>query len=68
MKILKDILYKVAIESVTGSTDIDIQKIEFDSQQRLKQMIFLLPFAVHFLMDTIIFEKAIELRSCRSYL
>lgn len=33
MKILKDILYKVAIESVTGSTDVDIQKIEFDSRK-----------------------------------
>ncbi|WP_276378571.1 UDP-N-acetylmuramoyl-L-alanyl-D-glutamate--2,6-diaminopimelate ligase [Flavobacterium sp. H4147] len=33
MKILKDILYKVAIESVTGSTEIAIQKIEFDSRK-----------------------------------
>ncbi len=33
MKILKDILYKVAIESVTGSTEIDIHKIEFDSRK-----------------------------------
>ncbi|WP_035651758.1 UDP-N-acetylmuramoyl-L-alanyl-D-glutamate--2,6-diaminopimelate ligase [Flavobacterium sp. ASV13] len=33
MKILKDILYKVAIESVTGSTEIGIQKIEFDSRK-----------------------------------
>lgn len=33
MKILKDILYKVAIESVTGSTDIAIHKIEFDSRK-----------------------------------
>ncbi|RED22056.1 UDP-N-acetylmuramoylalanyl-D-glutamate--2,6-diaminopimelate ligase [Flavobacterium cutihirudinis] len=33
MKILKDILYKVAIESVAGSTDVDIQKIEFDSRK-----------------------------------
>ncbi|GAA3766460.1 UDP-N-acetylmuramoyl-L-alanyl-D-glutamate--2,6-diaminopimelate ligase [Flavobacterium ginsengiterrae] len=33
MKILKDILYKAAIESVTGSTDISIQKIEFDSRK-----------------------------------
>lgn len=30
---LKDILYKVAIESVKGSTDIEIQKIEFDSRK-----------------------------------
>ncbi|MTH16304.1 UDP-N-acetylmuramoyl-L-alanyl-D-glutamate--2,6-diaminopimelate ligase [Flavobacterium sp. LC2016-01] len=33
MKILKDILYKVAIESVTGSTEAGIQKIEFDSRK-----------------------------------
>ncbi len=33
MKILKDILYKVAIESVTGSTEVGIQKIEFDSRK-----------------------------------
>jgi len=33
VKILKDILYKVAIESVTGSTDIAIHKIEFDSRK-----------------------------------
>lgn len=33
MKILKDILYKAAIESVTGSTDISIRKIEFDSRK-----------------------------------
>lgn len=33
MKILKDILYKVAIEAVTGSTEIGIQNIEFDSRK-----------------------------------
>ncbi|MDQ8011588.1 MAG: UDP-N-acetylmuramoyl-L-alanyl-D-glutamate--2,6-diaminopimelate ligase [Flavobacterium nitrogenifigens] len=33
MKVLKDILYKVAIESVKGSTDIAISKIEFDSRK-----------------------------------
>lgn len=33
MKILKDILYKVSIESVTGSTELGIQKIEFDSRK-----------------------------------
>nr|WP_276598330.1 UDP-N-acetylmuramoyl-L-alanyl-D-glutamate--2,6-diaminopimelate ligase [Flavobacterium azizsancarii] len=30
---MKDILYKVAIESVTGSTEIDVHKIEFDSRK-----------------------------------
>ena len=33
MKVLKDILYKVAIESVTGATDIAVHKIEFDSRK-----------------------------------
>lgn len=33
MKILKDILYKVAIESVKGSTDVAINSIEFDSRK-----------------------------------
>ncbi|HEX7871039.1 MAG TPA: UDP-N-acetylmuramoyl-L-alanyl-D-glutamate--2,6-diaminopimelate ligase [Chryseobacterium sp.] len=33
MKILKDILYKVAIESVIGSTEIAIPKIDFDSRK-----------------------------------
>lgn len=33
MKILKDILYKVAIESVKGSTEVGIHKIEFDSRK-----------------------------------
>ncbi|MFV8325182.1 UDP-N-acetylmuramoyl-L-alanyl-D-glutamate--2,6-diaminopimelate ligase [Flavobacterium sp. ZS1P14] len=33
MKILKDILYKVAIEAVKGSTDIAINKMDFDSRK-----------------------------------
>ncbi len=33
MKILKDLLYKVAIEFVKGSTAIPINKIEFDSRK-----------------------------------
>ena len=33
MSILKDILYKVAIEAVNGSTDITINKIDFDSRK-----------------------------------
>ncbi|MEO8533845.1 MAG: UDP-N-acetylmuramoyl-L-alanyl-D-glutamate--2,6-diaminopimelate ligase [Flavobacterium sp.] len=40
MRILKDILYKVAIESVTGSTEIDIQKIEFDSRKIQEKDVF----------------------------
>ncbi|MFT7251012.1 MAG: UDP-N-acetylmuramoyl-L-alanyl-D-glutamate--2,6-diaminopimelate ligase [Flavobacterium sp.] len=33
MKILKDILYKVAIEAVKGSTDVAINSIDFDSRK-----------------------------------
>ncbi|WP_459210689.1 UDP-N-acetylmuramoyl-L-alanyl-D-glutamate--2,6-diaminopimelate ligase [Aquimarina rhabdastrellae] len=33
MKVLKDILYKVAINAVVGDTNIAIQKIEFDSRK-----------------------------------
>ena len=33
MKNLKDILYKVAIESVQGSMEISVHKIEFDSRR-----------------------------------
>ena len=33
MKILKDILYKVAIEAVHGSTEIAIHKMDFDSRK-----------------------------------
>ncbi|MES2747094.1 MAG: UDP-N-acetylmuramoyl-L-alanyl-D-glutamate--2,6-diaminopimelate ligase [Bacteroidota bacterium] len=33
MSILKDILYKVAIEAVKGSTEMPVNKIEFDSRK-----------------------------------
>ncbi len=33
MKLLKDILYKVRIEQVEGSTNTAIEKITFDSRQ-----------------------------------
>ena len=33
MIILKEIIYKVAIEAVKGSTDIAINKMEFDSRK-----------------------------------
>ncbi len=40
MIILKDILYKVAIEVVKGSTDISIDKIEFDSRKIQENDVF----------------------------
>lgn len=39
--ILKDILYKTAIESVNGTTDIEVSKIEFDSRQVQSGDVFL---------------------------
>ncbi|WP_155958852.1 UDP-N-acetylmuramoyl-L-alanyl-D-glutamate--2,6-diaminopimelate ligase [Flavobacterium limnosediminis] len=38
--ILKDILYKVAIEAVKGSTDIEVGKIEFDSRKIVSDDVF----------------------------
>jgi UDP-N-acetylmuramoyl-L-alanyl-D-glutamate--2,6-diaminopimelate ligase len=41
VKVLKDILYKVAIESVTGSTEIAIHKIDFDSRKIEENDVFI---------------------------
>lgn len=38
--VLKDILYKVALESINGSTDIAINKIEFDSRKIVQDDVF----------------------------
>ena len=40
MSILKDILYKVAIEAIKGSTDIAINKIDFDSRKMESNDVF----------------------------
>ncbi|WP_348813424.1 UDP-N-acetylmuramoyl-L-alanyl-D-glutamate--2,6-diaminopimelate ligase [Flavobacterium maritimum] len=40
MSILKDILYKVAIEAVKGSTEITINKMDFDSRKIEKNDVF----------------------------
>lgn len=40
MKKLKDILYKVHIEAVHGSTDVNVKKIEFDSRKVAKNDVF----------------------------
>lgn len=40
MRILKDILYKVAIEAVKGSTEITIGKIDFDSRKIVQNDVF----------------------------
>ncbi len=41
MKNLKDILYKVAVEAVVGSTEIDVQAVEFDSRKVLSGTLFI---------------------------
>lgn len=40
MIVLKDILYKVALEAIKGSTDIDVNKIEFDSRKIQENDVF----------------------------
>ena len=40
MKKLKDILYGVSVESVKGSTDIDVQAVEFDSRNIVQGSLF----------------------------
>ena len=40
MKLLRDILYKVAIKSVSGSTDRDISNIEYDSRKVQQSNLF----------------------------
>ena len=40
MKKLKDILYKVAVETVIGSTEVDVNAIEFDSRKVLVNTLF----------------------------
>ena len=40
MKVLKDILYKVTINAVVGSTSVAINKIEFDSRQIASNVVF----------------------------
>ncbi|TRX42244.1 UDP-N-acetylmuramoyl-L-alanyl-D-glutamate--2,6-diaminopimelate ligase [Flavobacterium restrictum] len=41
MKLLKDLLYKVAIEAVMGSTEIAIRKIDFDSRKIESDSVFI---------------------------
>lgn len=41
MIILKDILWKVAIEAVQGSTDLTIEKMEFDSRKITENDVFI---------------------------
>lgn len=59
MRILKDILYNVALQSVQGATDICINSIQFDSRKVNKNDVFVAIKGVHF--DGHLFiEQAIE--------
>ena len=40
MKKLQDILYGVAIESIVGSTAVEVESIEFDSRKVKKEALF----------------------------
>lgn len=40
MKLIRDVLYKVAIKSVLGSTDREVSKIEFDSRKVQQNNVF----------------------------
>ena len=41
MKKLKDILYKVSIQTIIGSTEVDVKHITFDSRNVLKNSLFI---------------------------
>ncbi|MCK5638771.1 MAG: UDP-N-acetylmuramoyl-L-alanyl-D-glutamate--2,6-diaminopimelate ligase, partial [Flavobacteriaceae bacterium] len=65
MKNLKDILYKVAVESVIGSTDLFISNIEFDSRKVEKNTLFIaqkgLVFDGHKFIDPSISDGAVAI-------
>jgi len=70
MKILKDILYKVGIESTVGSTDVKINKIEFNSSKVLKNDLFVaikgnLFNGNHFITDAI--SRGSKVIVCEDY-
>ena len=59
MRILKDILYNVALQSVQGTTDIRINSIQYDSRKVDKNDVFIAIKGMH--SDGHLFiEKAIE--------
>ena len=59
MRILKDILYNVALQSVQGTTDVRINSIQYDSRKVDKNDVFIAIKGMH--SDGHLFiEKAIE--------
>ena len=65
MKNLKDILYKVAVETVIGSTNITIQNIEFDSRKIKPKSLFIaqkgLVFDAHKFINKTIEDGAVAI-------
>ena len=58
MRVLKDILYNVALQSVQGTTDVCINSIQYDSRIVDKNDVFI---AIKGILDGYLFiEKAIE--------
>ncbi len=60
MKVLKDILYKVTVNSIFGKTDVEINKIEFDSRKIVKNDVFVAQRGVSVDGHTFV-DKAISL-------
>ncbi len=48
MKILKEILFKVAVEAVQGSTEVEVYDIAFDSRKVSKGTLFVAQRGLHF--------------------
>ena len=59
MKNLKDILYRVAVDSVIGTTDLPIEYVEFDSRKTQDNTLFVAQKGLLFDGHAFI-EKAIE--------
>jgi len=55
VKKLQDILYGVAIESIVGSTAVEVESIEFDSR-KVKKKLFLLLKKEWLLTDMNLFQ------------
>ena len=75
MKKLKDILYKVSIQTIIGSTEVDVKHITFDSRNVLKNSLFIAllgtDFDGHTFIDSaikkgarVIFDILTLLKSC----
>ena len=57
MKKVKDILYKISVETIIGSTEVNVEHITYDSRNVLKNSLFIALVAAdfdgHFFIDVI---------------